>query len=105
MTVPNSISVLSLAHCADDVKLNVHALGMVWRGGIFLLSFYAVSDHSGGQVELFFLTERIVYFLNTVHCYNTLVEYYYEIQIHKALCNFTVKRLLLVKGKPPPPDT
>jgi hypothetical protein len=38
-----------------------------------------------------FLTERIVYFLNTVHCYNILEEYYYyEIQIHKALCDFTV---------------
>ncbi len=40
----------------------------------------------------FFLTERIVYFLNTVHCYNILEEYYYyEIQIHKALCDFTVE--------------
>ncbi len=38
-----------------------------------------------------FSTERIVYFLNTVHCYNTLEEYYYEIQIHKALCDFTVE--------------
>ncbi len=41
----------------------------------------------------FFLTERIVYFLNTVHCYNLLEEYcYYEIQIHKALCEFAVEK-------------
>ncbi len=39
----------------------------------------------------FFLTERIVYFLNTVHCHNILKEYYYEIQLHKALYDFTVE--------------
>ncbi len=44
-----------------------------------------------------FLTERIVYFLNTVHCYNILEEYYYyEIQIHKALCDFAEDFLIRV---------
>jgi hypothetical protein len=33
-----------------------------------------------------FLTERIVYFLSTVQCYNILEIYYcYEIQKHRAL--------------------
>ncbi len=53
----------------------------------------------------FFLTERIVYFLNTVHCYNLLEEYcYYEIQIHKALCEFAVEKgyCWLKEGLPPP---
>jgi hypothetical protein len=52
-----------------------------------------------------FLTERIVYFLNTVHCYNILEEYcYYEIQIHKALCDFAVEKgyCWLKEGLPPP---
>jgi hypothetical protein len=51
-----------------------------------------------------FLTERIVYFLNTVHCYNILGEYcYYEIQIHKALCEFAVEKgyCWLKEGLPP----
>ncbi len=54
-----------------------------------------------------FLTERIVYFLNTVHCYNILEEYYYyEIQIHKALCDFAVdKGYCWLEEGPPPPDT
>ncbi len=54
-------------------------------------------------IGMFFLTERIVYFLNTVHCYNTLEEYYYEIQIHKALCDFTVETgyCLLKESLPP----
>jgi hypothetical protein len=50
------------------------------------------------------LTERIVYFLNTVHCYNILEEYYYyEIQIHKALCDFAVEKgyCWLKEGLPP----
>jgi hypothetical protein len=56
-----------------------------------------------GSLEVF-LTERIVYFLNTVHCYNTLEEYYYEIQIHKALCDFTVETgyCWLKESLPPP---
>jgi hypothetical protein len=54
-------------------------------------------------VELFFLTERIVYFLNTVHWYNNLEEYcYYEIQIHKALCEFVKKGYCWLKEGLPP---
>ena len=52
-----------------------------------------------------FLTERIVYFLNTVHCYNILEEYYcYEIQLHKALFDFAVDKgyCWLKEGLPPP---
>ncbi len=51
-----------------------------------------------------FLTESIVYFLNTVHCYNILEEYYYyEIQMHKALCDFAVEKgyCWLKEGLPP----
>jgi hypothetical protein len=51
-----------------------------------------------------FLTERIVYFLNTVHCYNILEEYCnYEIQIHRALCDFAVEKgcCWLKEGLPP----
>jgi hypothetical protein len=55
---------------------------------------------------LFFLTEGIVYFLNTVHCYNILEEYYYyEIQIHKALCDFTVETGFCWLKESLPPDT
>jgi hypothetical protein len=52
---------------------------------------------------IFFLTGHIVYFLNTVQCYNILKVYCcYEIQKHKALCEFVVEKgLLLVKRKPP----
>jgi hypothetical protein len=47
----------------------------------------------------FFLTEGIVYFLNTVHYYKI-----YEIQLHKALCEFAVKKgyCWLKEGLPPP---
>ena len=56
--------------------------------------------------EKFFLTERIVYFLNTVHCYNILEEYcYYEIQIHKALCEFAVEKGYCWLKEASPPDT
>ena len=54
--------------------------------------------------KTFFLTERIVYFLNTVHCYNVLEEYCYnEIQIHNSLCEFVAKKgyCWLKKGLPP----
>jgi hypothetical protein len=53
------------------------------------------------------LTERIVYFLNTVHCYNILEKYYYyEIQLHKALFDFAVdKGYCRLKEGLPPPDT
>ncbi len=52
-----------------------------------------------------FLTERIVYFLNTVHCYNILEEYYYyELQLHKVLCDFAVdKGYCGLKESLPPP--
>jgi hypothetical protein len=55
----------------------------------------------------FFLTERIVYFLNTVHCYNNLEKYYYyEIQLHKALFDFAVdKGYCWLEEGLPPPDT
>ncbi len=51
-----------------------------------------------------FLTECIVYFLNTVHCYNSLKEYcYYEIHLHRALCDFAVQKgYCCLKGGPPP---
>jgi hypothetical protein len=58
----------------------------------------------GATAEQTFLTKCIVYFLNTVHCYNILEEYcYYEIQIHKALCEFPVKKgyCWLKEGLPP----
>jgi hypothetical protein len=58
------------------------------------------SNPQGGT----FLTEGIVYFLNRVHCYNILEEYcYYEIQIHKALCEFAVEKgyCWLKEGLPP----
>jgi hypothetical protein len=60
------------------------------------------------QKTKIFLPERIVYLLNTVQCYNILEIYCcYELQKHKALCEFVIEKgLLLVKGKPaPPPDT
>jgi hypothetical protein len=53
----------------------------------------------------FFLTERIVYFLNTVHYYNTLKEYYYEIQLHKALNDFAVETGYCWLKESLPPDT
>ncbi len=56
-------------------------------------------------VKKSFLTERIVYFLNTVHCYNTLEEYYYEIQLRKALYDFTVETGYFGLRKASPPDT
>ncbi len=58
------------------------------------------------DILLLFLTECIVYFLNTVHCYNILEEYcYYEIQLHKGLCDFAVQKgyCCLKEGLPPPP--
>ncbi len=44
-----------------------------------------------GERNVFFnRTYRL--FLNTVHCYKLLENYcYYEIQIHKALCEFVVE--------------
>ncbi len=55
-------------------------------------------------VSFFYITECIVYFLNTVHCYNSLEEYcYYEVQLHKALCDFAVQKgyCCLKEGSPP----
>ncbi len=41
----------------------------------------------------FFFNRTYRLFLNTVHCYNLLEDYcYYEIQIHKALCEFAVEK-------------
>jgi hypothetical protein len=52
----------------------------------------------------FFFNRKYRLFLNTVHCYKLLEDYcYYEIQIHKALCEFVVEKgLLLVKRGLPP---
>jgi hypothetical protein len=72
-----------------------NALKYSWRYSILV-------DHIGHAK--IFLTERIVYFLNTVHCYNLLEEYcYYEIQRHKALCEFAVEKgyCWLKEGLPP----
>ncbi len=49
------------------------------------------------MLRIFLTKERIVYFLNTVQCY-TVLEIYccYEIQKHKALCEFVVEKGLLL---------
>ncbi len=45
-------------------------------------------------------------FLNTVHCYNLLEDYcYYEIQIHKALCEFVVEKGHCWFKEASPPNT
>jgi hypothetical protein len=49
--------------------------------------------HSDSEQLVIFFNRTYRLFLNTVHCYNLLEDYcYYEIQIHKALCEFAVEK-------------
>jgi hypothetical protein len=69
-----------------------------WRQKVF---FYKIQD--GGP----FLTERIVYFLSTVQCYNILEIYCcYEYKNIGRCVNLLLKKVCCwIKENPPPPPT
>ncbi len=60
----------------------------------------------GPRMEQNFFNRTYRLFLNTVHCYNLLENYcYYEIQIHKALCEFVAEKGYCWLKEASPPDT
>jgi hypothetical protein len=88
--------------------------GKFWLSENYTLERHAFPRHNPSSLitnifakfaEKFFLTGRIVYFLNTVQCYNIFGIYcWYEIQNVRRCVNLLLKKgFLLVKRRPPPP--
>jgi hypothetical protein len=85
----NSLAVFKIINCSWFFNLIFIYFRGIAKRYLFCESLSEYWQPSGKF--FFYRTYRL--FLNTVHCYNLLEDYcYYEIQIHKALCEFAVEK-------------